>query len=164
MSLCPCGSQQSFEKCCKPYIQDKKPAPTAEALMRSRYTAYTLANIDYIVNTHDISTRQDIDVDAIRKWARDAEWLQLEILDVTNGLEGQAEGIVEFKASYKMNGEICVLHEISQFANKQGKWFYVDGKLPAVKQFKRDSVKIGRNDPCSCGSGVKYKKCCGKAA
>ncbi len=161
--LCPCGSSQSLEECCEPYLSGKAKAMTAETLMRSRYTAFTQVNMEYLKSTHHPKTRNELDVSGTESWARKAEWLGLEILMVEEGTESDTQGKVEFKASYRLNDEKCVLHELSVFEKRQGSWFYREGSLPDIKQFRRESPKIGRNDPCLCGSGKKFKKCCGSA-
>src|SRR5687768_10774033 len=94
---CPCGSGLDLAACCGPWL-DGGDAPTAPALMRSRYTAYVRGAIDYIVRTHDPGTRTRLDVDALRRWSRDTQWLGLEILSAARGAEADADGIVEFVA------------------------------------------------------------------
>ena len=163
MSKCPCGSNTSFEKCCQPYLEGKAKAPTAEALLRARYTAFTKVDMDFIQRSHHHSTRQQLDVKGTEQWAKSAEWNGLEILQIEAGAEGDREGQIEFKAHYRIKGKDCVLHELSQFTFKD-EWQYIDSRLPDVKQYKRETPKIGRNDPCVCGSGKKYKKCCGAKA
>ncbi|MDX8336470.1 MULTISPECIES: YchJ family protein [Cetobacterium] len=133
---------------------------TAEELMRARYNAFENGNIEFIVETHHPETKEDMDVEETRKWALNSEWLGLEIVSTEAGQEEDSEGIVEFKASYKENGELVVHHEKSKFVKKDGQWFY-HGWLPLQGTIVKDE-KIGRNDPCTCGSGKKYKKCCGK--
>lgn len=163
MSDCPCGSGASLVECCEPYLQGKAKAPTAEALLRSRYTAFTQADIDYIARSHHPSTRGQLDLPGTEQWARTAEWQGLELLRVSEGQAGDQNGEIEFKARYRVKGKDCVLHELSQFAQKQGEWLYVDSRLPEIQQYIRETPKAGRNDPCTCGSGRKYKKCCGGA-
>lgn len=164
MSDCPCGSGKSLAKCCEPYLKGETKAPTAEALLRSRYTAFTRADIDYIARSHHHSTRQQLDIPGTTQWAKSAEWQRLEILQVNNGGERDPEGEIEFKAYYRIKDKDCVLHELAQFTQKQGEWLYVDSRLPDIKQFVRTEAKVGRNDPCTCGSGKKFKKCCGLKA
>jgi SEC-C motif-containing protein len=164
MSLCPCGSNAAYTSCCEPLLAGKKPAATAEALLRARYTAFNRVDMKFIERTHAPQTRGQIDLDGMQQWARSAEWRQLEILHITDGLAGDTDGEIEFKAHYRLQGKDCVLHEISQFTFKQNQWFYVDGHLPEVQQYVRQAPKVGRNDPCACGSGKKFKKCCGLAA
>ncbi|MEW8683176.1 MAG: YchJ family metal-binding protein, partial [Candidatus Thiodiazotropha endolucinida] len=71
------------------------------------------------------------------------------------------EASVEFIATYKEGGMVRPHHEISRFLKQDGVWYFVDGQLVAPKTEKRHQPKVGRNDPCPCGSGKKYKKCCG---
>lgn len=159
-NACPCGSQKNYSDCCEKLINGEK-AATAEQLMRSRYVAYTQANIDYIEKTHDKATRKDLDLDVAKQWAQGSEWLGLDVVSTEAGQEDNDTGLVEFKAHYRVNGERQQHHELSEFVKKDGEWFYHDGKMPELKQVRRDTPKVGRNDPCPCGSGKKYKKCCG---
>lgn len=158
---CPCGSTSEFEKCCEPYIRGTKPAPTAEALMRSRYTSYTLKEVDYIARTHDPESRDDVDKDAAQQWADQAEWQGLEIVETEAGTEQDDTGVVEFIAKFSLQGKDQRHHERSTFKKVDGNWYYLDGDMVRPKPVKRDAPKVGRNEPCSCGSGKKFKKCCG---
>ena len=160
MSKCPCGSGKSFSACCDPFLRGEKQPSTAEAMMRSRYSAYTTGNIAYIETTHDPATRDSLDLDSTEEWARNSEWLGLEIIRTEGGGPKDEEGIVEFKASYRHEGEDVVHHEESSFVRRDGSWYFHDGHTPSATVV-RESPKIGRNDPCPCGSGKKYKKCCG---
>lgn len=159
MSTCACGSEKSYSDCCEPYIKGTKPAPTAEALMRSRYTAFAKGEMDYIYNTHHESTRKELDMDGVKSWALNSEWLGLEIRETSKGSEKDTEGQVEFKCKFNFNGKEQSHHELSTFTKENGKWFFVDGVL-RNNTVRRSEPKIGRNDPCSCGSGKKAKKCC----
>lgn len=161
MSLCPCGSGQEYSACCEPFIKGEKLPETAEQLMRSRYSAYTMVNIDYLHNSLHPDHQSDHDVNAARKWAADSDWLGLEIVSTSAGGKDDETGIVEFKAGYRENGKVRQLHEISRFEKVDGRWTYVDGELPKP-QTVRNEAKVGRNDPCPCGSGKKFKKCCGR--
>ena len=161
MAGCPCGSGKSFPKCCKPYIDGSTPAPTAEALMRSRYTAYAKGAVDFIMETHHPDTRDEISRDATEEWASGSEWMGLEIINCVSGGENDNEGSVEFSARYRGSDRAIVNHhEISSFEKSGGRWYFKDARMVNNPQ-KRDSPKVGRNDPCPCGSGKKYKKCCG---
>lgn len=145
-----------------PLIDGHQKAATAEQLMRARYTAHTLANIDFIVRTHYPSSRNDIDRETTQRWAGDSEWLGLEIRSVVNGSENDTEGKVEFVARYRdAQGRRHDHYEIGLFNKQDGEWFFRDAEMPQVRQFTRDQPKQGRNDPCACGSGKKFKKCCG---
>lgn len=159
-SSCACGSNKSYETCCAPYIQGQKKAPTAEALMRSRYTAYTVHEIDYIEATHDPETREQFDRKVAKAWSEQTDWKGLEIKSTEAGRADDLEGTVEFVAKFAINGQDQTHHELSFFEKKEDQWFYVDGKTVKIP-VTRTSPKLGRNDPCHCGSGKKYKKCCG---
>lgn len=162
MSQCPCNSGIEFSDCCAPYLKGRKQPLTALALIRSRYTAHTFANIDYIQSTHHPDHRHEIDLKSTREWAENSEWLGLEILSSTDGTENDESGTVEFIARFNdAKGNLINHHEVSLFAKSDGDWYFVDAEAPRVKQIRRDTPKVGRNDPCSCGSGKKFKKCCG---
>lgn len=165
MSECPCGSGRSHAHCCGPFVDGGAEPATAEALMRARYTAHTLADIDYIVRTHDPAGREDIDREATRRWAERAEWLGLELLRTEAGGPGDAAGTVEFVAHFRERGERRRHHEVAEFRrDEDGHWRFVDGQPPQPATVRRASPRVGRNDPCPCGSGRKYKKCCGANA
>ena len=154
-SLCPCGSGKNYEDCCAPYLRGEVIPPTAEATMRSRYVAYTQKDNDYLLKTWHESTRPQ---DEPPVGDEDVVWTGLEILRTEDGLEYDHQGVVEFRAKCRVNGDAGGLDEASDFVKENGQWFYVDGRgiSPVTSQ------KVGRNDPCPCGSGKKYKKCCGQ--
>lgn len=159
MTACPCGSGEPFDGCCGPVL-DGAPAQTAAALMRSRYTAYVRGAIDYLIETHDASTRGEVDRAAITAWSRQTEWLGLDVLETVRGEPGDDEGIVEFVARGRSSGAPFVHRERSQFRRRDGRWFYVAGT--ELRQPRRVTTEIARNDPCPCGSGMKYKRCHGR--
>lgn len=161
MSICPCCSGKSFSQCCEPIINQQS-APTALALMRSRYTAYTLHLVDYLYETTHPRTRKNYSIHEIEKWAKESDWKKLEIVSLEHGKINDTRGIVEFKAFYtNQHGKSQLHHEKSNFAKQDGKWYYLDGLInPKPVDF---SKKVSRNDPCPCGSGKKHKKCCGAA-
>lgn len=128
--------------------------------MRSRYSAYARGAIDYLVETHDASTRKQVDRAAIAAWSRQTEWLALEIVETVRGGADDDEGIVEFIARGRSDGQPFAHRERSQFRRRDGRWFYVAGaqlRAPA-----RATQEVGRNEPCPCGSGMKYKRCHGR--
>ena len=133
---------------------------TAEELMRARYHAYETCDMEFIKESHDPDNTEGIDWAECEKWARESQWLGLEILSTTKGGEDDKDGIVEFKATYIENGKTIVHHERSYFVKKNGVWFYQ--KWLPITSTRINENKVGRNDPCPCGSGKKYKKCCGK--
>ncbi|WXL24158.1 YchJ family protein [Ectopseudomonas mendocina] len=147
---CPCGSQQTLAACCGPYHAGT-PAPTAEALMRSRYSAYTVGLIDYLVETTLPAQQNALDQDGIRSWSLGSTWLGLNV-EHAELLEGTpAHAYVTFVASWRdQNGEQSH-RERSAFVQNAGRWYFID---PTVE------LKTGRNDPCPCNSGQKFKKCC----
>ena len=144
-----------------PRISGERPAETAVALMRSRYTAYVTQNIDHVVASHQKAGRGDVDRDAAMEWAKGAEWVGLEIVDSEAGGANDDTGIVEFIARFRVDGAEQMHHERSRFVREEGQWFYVDGDMVRAKPVRRDEPKVGRNEPCPCGSGKKFKKCCG---
>ncbi len=159
MNGCHCNSGIDFDKCCSPYLEKKDYPKTAEALLRSRYSAFVCANVDYIRETHDPVTRGDFSQDDVLKWATESKWLGLKINSISNGLEKDERGEIDFVASYEQNLKVEHHHEIAQFVKKDGRWFFHDGSL-CGNTIVRDHPKVGRNDPCNCGSGKKAKKCC----
>ena len=160
MTHCPCGLEKNYSDCCGAYIDGEKIPLTPEALMRSRYTAYTKANIDYIQRTMRGAAMKQFNADEATAWAKKVEWRRLDILDTKT--EG-AKGFVEFLAYFYDNGKRHAIHELSEFHLDNGIWYYVDGTPPKEKPIAIAS-RIGRNEPCHCQSGKKYKKCCGVAA
>jgi SEC-C motif-containing protein len=163
MSSCPCGSGSTFEACCGP-ILGGAPAPTAEALMRSRYTAYVKHDIAHLERTLSPDQRKDFDAEAAKKWSQSAEWHGLTILKTEQGGPDDKLGAVHFSAKFKMEGEDREHLEIALFGRDEGRWVYTGQVDEPGKTVRRETPKIGRNDPCPCGSGKKYKKCCGDAA
>lgn len=161
MQLCHCGSGQPYSSCCAPYIKGEAIAPSAEALMRSRYSAYVEHAIDYLGETLHPEHRADWDRDATRRWSEGAEWLGLQVVSTEAGQLGDTEGWVEFIADFKDQGKAQRHHERSRFLNQDGRWYYVDGEVPKPQTRRHEAPKVGRNDPCPCGSGKKFKKCCG---
>ena len=157
---CYCKSGKPFAECCEPYIKGTARAPTAKALMRSRYTAYVLADIPYLSRSLHPKERDDFDEAGAAKWAKDADWQGLEIVRTEQGGADDSKGEVEFKVSYKRNGSVCVHHELAEFRKVDGTWYFFDGKMISSPPSRRSEPRIGRNEPCPCGSGKKYKKCC----
>lgn len=160
MTICPCGSGQTYSDCCEPIITGAQPAATAEQLMRARYSAYVSAHMDFIFESTHPLHRQGYDHAGTKEWAESSEWLGLEILSTTKGGSEDSLGGVEFIARFKENGNLREHHEEGQFKRKDGQWYFTEGTMVRAKPLTVS--KIGRNDPCSCGSGIKYKKCCGK--
>ena len=127
MMLCACGSARLWSLCCEPYISGKEEAPTAEALMRSRYVAYTLENEAYLRTTWDERTCPKEPIVHTEK----TKWLGLEVKQHISNLD---TATVEFIAKYKIAGRAFRLHEISRFVKFDGRWLYVDGIHPKPKK------------------------------
>ena len=120
-SACPCGSGDTFSACCGACLLGRSPAPTAEALMRSRYTAYTKRDEAYLLATWHPSTRPtslDLAADPETKWIG----LDVKRVEVT----GPDSALVEFVARYKVGGRAQRLHETSRIVREQERWFYVE--------------------------------------
>ena len=158
---CPCESHKSFESCCEKILDGSKKAETAEQLMRARYTAYTQLNMKFVFETHDPKTREDCDMEANENWAKGSKWMGLEILSTEDGGPEDTKGYVEFRAKYDAGEGEDIHHELSLFKKKKGQWYFSKGRDPEVQTIVRKERKVGRNEPCICGSGKKYKKCCG---
>jgi SEC-C motif domain protein len=163
MENCPCGSDRPYQDCCGPYISGKAKPATAEALMRSRYTAYANKAIDYIVDTCLRDEDHGIDIEATKRWSEKSTWLGLKILKTEKGGPSDEDGMVEFKATYVLDGLRENHHEKAAFVKREGAWLFAEGEV-IPETVVREGPKVGRNDPCPCGSGKKYKKCCGAAA
>ncbi|MFO7603279.1 MAG: YchJ family protein [Gammaproteobacteria bacterium] len=124
-SACPCGSGQTYAHCCEPRHLGQRPAETAEALMRSRYSAYVQSNAAYVLATWHASTRPaslDLAGDSTTRW------LGLKIVRTQAGEPTATQGQVEFIARYKIHGKAHRLHELSRFVQEEGVWYYVDGE------------------------------------
>jgi SEC-C motif-containing protein len=139
--------------------------------MRSRFTAFAKGRWNYLEQTK-YPDGQELSAWYKTKFMHDEiSWTKLDIVDVEKGGPFDEEGEVSFIAHYEEKGEKKTLQEVSKFIKEEGKWFYneheskIISSAPslATKTFVRDQPKVGRNDPCPCGSNKKYKKCCGKS-
>ena len=159
MTDCPCGSTAPYSSCCEPYITEKAIAPTAEALMRSRYTAYVVGNIEYLLASHHASKRAANARNQLKETIANTQWLGLTVLETEAGKPDDTNGVVEFVARYQPNGSkgkkgAEQIHERSKFLKRKGRWFYLDGThLPPLNP--------KGNEPCWCGSRKKFKNCHG---
>lgn len=118
--ICPCGSVNAYSICCKPYHTKHFNPTTPEALMRSRYCAYVLHLIDYLVETTHETKRKLHDRNAISNWANNNVWLRLEVIEAKNNK-------VEFKAFYESNKQLHIHHELSVFKLDKERWYYLSG-------------------------------------
>jgi len=143
--MCICSNEKNYDECCGLIISQQVKAKTPEELMRSRYSAYVKSNTDYLLQSTLKENQYEEDAALIEEFSSQVEWLGLKILNAK-------DDTVEFKAYYRENQNIKVLHEKSTFVVEDGTWKYRDGELY--------NSKVERNEPCPCGSGKKYKKCC----
>ncbi|MGE6246677.1 YchJ family protein [Psychrobacter proteolyticus] len=181
---CPCqinptaetaDAPLSYQDCCKPYHDafyndeivkaDGIKAETAERLMRTRYSAFVLVKPEYIVKTTVPAQQGLLDVQAIKSWAKETDWAGLEIVEHKPKL-GKRHAQVEFKAYFRSSEETAsdlaektqAHHELSTFvkvinrANNDARWYFLD---PTV------AMTVSQKQPCICGSGEKFKRCCG---
>lgn len=147
---CPCQSNKSYADCCQPFHLGIALPKSAEQLMRSRYTAYTQVNIPYIVETTVPSQQPLLDQQAMQEWGKNTKWVGLDILVHDSSLS-KIHASVEFNAFFESEVGIEEHHEISLFVNINGRWYFVDPTVPLPTQ----------KQPCICGSGKKFKYCCG---
>lgn len=161
--LCPCLSQRSFSNCCQPYINNVCLPDTPEKLMRSRYSAYSRGNVDYLVASHHASKRSANEKQQLLKSTKTTKWIGLIIHKAKQITENKGE--VEFSAYYttsenslsQLNKDVDIqqVHEKSTFIKEDGQWFYLVG------DFLSD-YHHARNEICFCGSLKKYKRCHGR--
>ena len=151
---CPCGLEKPYEGCCGRFLDGQAFPATAEELMRSRYVAFTQENWDYLESTQVEPLKRPKPGEA------QPEWTGLTVISAEAGGPEDERGTVEFSAHYHLNG-CCDLHEKSNFVRREGRWVYHSGDFYSGGTQRRKVPKVGRNEPCPCGSGKKFKKCCG---
>lgn len=150
-TLCPCASGKALEDCCG-RLHRGEAATTPGELMRSRYSAYVLGEIDYLVATTLPAQQASLDRAGIEAWSRQSQWLGLTV-ESEQTLPGHPpHGLVTFTARWQDAQGEHSHQEHSAFVQADGRWYFIDPTVP---------LKVGRNDPCPCGSGQKVKKCCG---
>lgn len=151
-SVCPCGSGLALEACCGRFHRGAQLPTTPEQLMRSRYAAFHLSEVDYLLATSHPVVHGPRERAVLEQACRSTRWLALRILDAPAPTGDVGE--VEFVAFHRAGPSVGQLHERSRFVREGGCWLYRSGRiLPALS--------IGRNDPCWCGSGAKRKACHG---
>ena len=132
--------------------------------MRSRYSAYVTRGYAHLGSSLSAEQRKDFAPDDAQRWAENSEWLGLTIHRTEQGGPADTVGLVEFTARFKTEGQEREHHEVVVFGREDGRWVYTGAANAPGKTVRRETPKLGRNDPCFCGSGKKYKKCCGAAA
>lgn len=130
--------------------------------MRARYTAYAEGEVKFLGTSLQAADRDSFDLASAKEWADSAKWSGLEIVATERGDVEDSDGFVEFKAHYTVNDQAQEHHERARFARENGHWVFVEGRVIGRDPYRREEPKIGRNDPCACGSGKKFKKCCGR--
>nr|WP_314233582.1 YchJ family protein [uncultured Moraxella sp.] len=174
-SPCPCGSTLSYADCCAPLHMGQKTADTAAQLMRARYAAFVLQHVEYIVATTAPFQQALLDKKSIADWSLQTDWAGLAVIKHTPKI-GKRHAQVEFKAYFHLPAsavhsaglDLAVLdnkgldskgvhHELSTFVNipthDNSRWYFLD---PTV------TMQVTQKQPCPCGSGEKYKRCCGQ--
>ncbi|QKJ87322.1 hypothetical protein PMPD1_2378 [Paramixta manurensis] len=148
---CPCCSGLQYSLCCAPYLSGEAIVQTPQALMRSRYTAYSKQNAEYLVSTWHASCRTPQLTQVLSESFAATTWLSLNVNACEAGSHDN-EGFVTFFARYLEKQRTGTLYERSRFLREDQRWYYIDGTTP----------QVGRNDRCPCGAEKKYKKCCGQ--
>lgn len=127
---CYCCSGKEFENCCQPFLEGNAKPITVEELMRSRFSAYAVGAVEYLLRSTHPSTRKFHDAKNIENWAKSNKWQKLEIISKSNGEAKDKSGTVEFKAHFlDAENKPQIHHELSNFRKELGKWFFVDGKI-----------------------------------
>lgn len=155
--LCPCCSGNTYTNCCEPYLQQQIKPSTAEQLMRSRFTAFSQRNADYLINTLHPSQRKTDELRQLQESFQHTHWFKLVITETIPNTLNDNHASVTFIASFKEDNQFYDLHEHSVFLKEGAHWYYLNGAT-RIEPFV---LHIKRNDVCWCGSGIKFKKCHG---
>lgn len=154
--LCPCQSHHtsatSYSECCAVLHQHQAVAQTAEQLMRSRYSAFVLQKIDYIIETTVPAQQSQLNHAELLEWSETTNWKGLEVIQHTPYID-KIHSLVEFKAYFQHDDEIKTHHELSAFVQIDQQWYFIDPTLAPVLTMKQE---------CWCNSGKKFKHCCAK--
>jgi SEC-C motif domain protein len=151
MFLCPCQSGQPYQICCSPLHQGVVLVQSPEQLMRSRYSAYALGHIDYIVHTTVLVQQPLLDQRGIRAWSQNSQWLGLTVYEQKIARHSVHHAWVRFTAKWQDQQGLHQHDELSAFVQVGQQWFFIDPNHP---------YRVGQNDCCLCGRQVKFKKCC----
>ena len=149
-AACPCEPSSQWAACCGRFIERGELPELPEQVMRSRYSAYVTGNIPYIQQTMAGPALKNFDAKDVQLWIDQVQWHHLNVIKASPLSKDNTCGYVEYCVSYKQLGKKQLLHELSEFKRIDSKWVYWSGKFLEAK----------RNEPCPCGSGLKYKKCC----
>jgi len=152
---CPCGSGQKFSACCQPILQQKKPAANAEQLMRSRFTAHVARDYAHL-HRSVLETSKEPYVEDPN--AGGTNWTRLVIHAHEPGPKPDF-ATVDFTAYFTEGDAERAFHEKAEFQKVEGTWFYTKALRQGTAPIRASKKEVGRNDPCPCGSGKKYKQC-----
>ncbi|PIR23076.1 MAG: hypothetical protein COV44_04965 [Deltaproteobacteria bacterium CG11_big_fil_rev_8_21_14_0_20_45_16] len=130
---------------------------SAKSLLEKRYECFTKGDVDFILESHHPETKEQIQRQAVEEWSKNSKWHGLKVDSVD---EKSDKTVIDFTVIYERDFEKRFHREIAEFKKHEGKWFYFDSSFPKPETIRNDQ-KIGRNDPCTCGSGKKFKKCHG---
>ncbi|HZE96718.1 MAG TPA: YchJ family protein [Planctomycetota bacterium] len=153
---CPCGSGQTFAACCNPILKREKPAEDAEKLMRSRFTAHVAHDFEHLHRTYLKTSKEPYEPEPE---AGGTNWTRLLIRSHETGPKPDF-ATVDFTAYFQEGDKEQALHEKAEFQRIDGVWYYTRALRQGPPPIKSTQAKAGRNDPCPCGSGKKYKQCC----
>lgn len=157
-SPCPCGSGKTYGQCCEPLLKQERKAATAEELMRSRFTAHFVGDERHLHRTYLETARKPFT--AAEAQGFDVTWTRLVIHAHEPGPKPET-AYVDFTAYFNDAGTERPMHEKSEFSQIDGAWYYARTVRSGPAPVKSAQPKVGRNEPCPCGSGKKYKHCCG---
>ncbi len=142
-------------------MSEAKTWPTSpRELLDARYQAFVDGDVDFILETVHPEKKRKHDRKTIEAWSRNATWKGIRVEKEDGEKEGRRAWIT-FSLEYEEGGRAIDHRERAEFRMREGRWFYYDSKFPRGEPVKREPGKVGRNDPCPCGSGKKFKKCCG---
>ena len=156
---CPCSSGVAFADCCQPILNGQRESQTAEQLMRARYSAFASGAVEFVVATTHSSTRSAVNLRDITEWSQSSTWHGLQIIETKDVDDHKT--FVSFEARFTQQGKDQNHRELSTFELEDGKWRFVTGEQLKNPTVRYEAPRTGRNEPCPCGSGKKYKKCCG---
>ncbi|WP_261874451.1 YchJ family protein [Vibrio rarus] len=157
-SLCRCHSKKRYQDCCQPIHLQPSQAQSPLQLMRARYCAHELNLVEFVIHTYHPSCHAQNDAQAIAESVH-GEWVKLEVVSTELGAHDK-EGFVTFNAYFIEDKRQYSFSEKSRFIKEGEQWFYIDGEMFDYPLAVPKST-LQRNDPCHCGSGKKFKKCCG---
>ena len=147
---CPCSPQRAYADCCAPFHRGSRLPENAEQLMRSRYSAYVLQQVDYLLTTTVPAQQAWLDRAAIQTWSQTTQWAGLTVLS-HRPHAGKHHALVAFNADFDTPQGRQSHHEVSVFVHVAGRWYFIDPTVPLP----------GMKQPCVCGSGKKFIHCCG---